>query len=662
MRLMLRIMLACLIGAVALLAVALLVVTLARIPVNLSAYKGLIESQVSEALGREVTLEGDVIVTTSLWPYFEIGGLRVASPPGFDADYLAEMERARITVGLLPLLERRLRIRSFVVEGLALKLVRSAEGEVNWFPGEPGESDPGPAPAPKPAAERGRLVVDELLLGDISVRFEDRSTGEVETFLLSKARGAAPANEPMSLEMAGVFRQEPYTFVIQATSLADFLAMTHTRVDMQVKIADTQLRFGGFTDRLGTNLRTELEIAVEGDELASLDDLLGLDLPPLEDYQLSASAVARPGRLELTGLDLRVKESVLSGSAQLDTGVEPPSLSVELVSETIQLRDFDTGDWSPEATGPEAGAETAAGPEAGRIGRAKPLSPKALARLNAELSVSVKQVLSGPDRFGRGMLKLSLQDGRLSLDPLKLQVKEQVILLQLSVKPDRQLTDASFRVLVENADLGALIRLSRPESDVGGVLNVDLDVRTATTGFRNLLSRANGYFDLSGVPENLESGVVDLWAVNLLSSVVSSVVTGDKVSHVNCLLSRWSLENGRMKARQLAVDTSRIRICGDGHVDFSERSLNLAVRPKAKRPEFFSLATPLRVKGQFDDFGIGMKGGPVTLGTTVVGFVVSPITTPLQRLLREDLPADGADMCGLPIGPHRGQLGDVPGC
>ena len=90
--------------------------------------------------------------------------------------------------------------------------------------------------------------------------------------------------------------------------------------------------------------------------------------------------------------------------------------------------------------------------------------------------------------------------------------------------------------------------------------------------------------------------------------------------------------------------------------------LDLTASPKAKRPEFFSLVTPLAVNGSFQDFRVGTKMGVLTVGTTAVKFAVSPITTPLERLIRDDLPADGADICGLPIGPHEGELEDIPGC
>ena len=117
-----------------------------------------------------------------------------------------------------------------------------------------------------------------------------------------------------------------------------------------------------------------------------------------------------------------------------------------------------------------------------------------------------------------------------------------------------------------------------------------------------------------------------------------------------------------MTAQSLAIDTSKIRICGKGDIDFNDQTFALTASPTAKRPEFFSLATPLAVKGSFDDFRVGMKGGALSLGTTAVKFAISPITTPFKRLVRDDLPTDGGDICSLPIGPHDGELDDLPGC
>jgi len=67
--------------------------------------------------------------------------------------------------------------------------------------------------------------------------------------------------------------------------------------------------------------------------------------------------------------------------------------------------------------------------------------------------------------------------------------------------------------------------------------------------------------------------------------------------------------------------------------------------PKAKRPEFFSLATPVKVHGSFDDFGVGVS--KVRAARSVVSFITSPIHVPIRRVFKKEVPADGREACEL---------------
>ena len=118
----------------------------------------------------------------------------------------------------------------------------------------------------------------------------------------------------------------------------------------------------------------------------------------------------------------------------------------------------------------------------------------------------------------------------------------------------------------------------------------------------------------------------------------------------------WEFEE-RAKAMGAAVPESQSL-----SYELDSEGFKLVAEPKAKRAEFFGLATPLKIKGKFDDFRISMKGGALTLGRTAVRFAISPVTTPLKRLFQKDLPGDGADICLLPIGPHTEPLQPLPGC
>ena len=661
---------------------ALLLLSLLRIPIDLSPYRPMIESAASKTLGRAVRVDGDITVTTSLWPYFEIQNLRIGNPPGFPAGDsgpmdmatmdMASMEVARVTVGLLPLLKRRINIREFRVTGINLNLVRTADGGTNWVIGEH-ESEALKAPVTDAPVEAEKAInpdslsVDKLLLENIHVRFIDAAAKPLE-FKLERAEGGAPLGDPMQLDMRGELLDEAFTLNLRASSLAGFLAMTHAKLGVDVEIAGTTLAFKGHSEALRGNRSTRLKLAAKGADLSSLDDLLHLDLPPIKDYQITADLHLTPHKLELSTLELIVKDSKLVGSAVVDRSSAHPAARVNLTADHIQLQDFDTGDWTAESgvQDPDPTDNTAEAPASGPPGdqavrREKLLSAAALQRADIELSAKVGEVLSGEDYLGSADLAATLRDGRIELAPLHLQLPQASLLVKASLKPGMEASEASLQVQIKNFDFGVLSRLSDPASQVGGTLNVDLDVSSYASN-TNILGGANGYFDISAQPTGLNSGIVDLWAVNLLSSVVTSAIKDQDASTVNCMVSRFNLENGVMTARQLAVDTSRIRICGEGQVSFADRDFKLVAVPKAKRAEFFGLATPLKIKGEFDDFRVSMKGGVLTLGSTAVKFAISPVTTPFKRLFQKDLPEDGADICSLPIGPHTQQLQPLPGC
>jgi len=515
-------------GLFALVLVAALVVSFIAIPIDLTDYKGLVETTASHALGRAVTVDGEIMVTTSLWPVFEMQGLTIANPAGFESADLARMEQVRVRVGLLPLLARKVHVKEFRVAGLALDLVRAEGGAMNWAMGDAAESPPASdtqedAGEDQPAGfATDAFAMDRLALQDISVSYTSGSSKPLE-FVLEDCDGSAPYGKPMDVTMHGVLLGEPFELAVQANSLGEFLAMTRSRLEMQLEMAGTSFQFAGSASALAGERSFEMDVSVGGERLDSLDGLLHLDLPPLQDYYLGASVRVEPGRLELSDLEIRAGESTLTGKMAIDRTGPRPTSTVELTAETIQLDDFDMGEWSPEGgeePAHEAEVVEAAEPavEAEDEGRAAPaeiMSPEVLERGDVELTVQIQQVLSGDDDLGGGELKLALHEGRISLDPLRLAVPGGELLLQASLKPDTLATDASLRVLLKNFDFGIFVRRSNPDSDLGGVLNVDLDVQTSAGKVEDLLARANGYIDVSAKPENLEAGIIDLWAVNL---------------------------------------------------------------------------------------------------------------------------------------------------
>ena len=116
-----------------------------------------------------------------------------------------------------------------------------------------------------------------------------------------------------------------------------------------------------------------------------------------------------------------------------------------------------------------------------------------------------------------------------------------------------------------------------------------------------------------------------------------------QASKVNCLVARFTLEDGMMRPTALLVDTSRIQASGNGKIDFKTKTIDLSAAPKSKKPQMFSARTPIKVEGRFEDFEVGLKTG--ALAGTVVRMITSPVVVPFEWVFTKNEPADGKIAC-----------------
>ena len=664
-------------GLIAGLLLIILLLAVIRIPIDLTNYKGPVESAASLALGRTVKVDDKILITTSLQPIFSLEGLRISNPKNFEEGDFLRMKIAEFQVHVLPLLQGKIKIAKFSVNGLAVMLRENKAGAVNWASQRPKKpkSDPPPQPAPSSGDRKleltsDSLVLTKLVLEDISVDYRRPGLPEPIQFKIDECTGTMLPGKPFILSMKGKLQQEPYDTTVEIGSLKELVDESRSRMEIKTEIAKTRFDFAGAVDLAQAFKSLQLNAAVTGEQLVSLNGLLDLDLPPVKSYKAAAQLVLQRDRLELSNLVLQVGKSQLTGKMTAVRSGGKPDVVIELNSPLIQLNDFDVGDWSPEtgALGQPAGGEGEdKRPETTKADNQKSsddqageelLSPKVLTKINVRMNVKAEKVMSGDDALGSGSLTVTLKDGRFALDPVELNVPGGSYTMAATLKPDPTAPEASLRMLMKNFDFGVLVRRANPKAKMGGTVNLDVDLKSSANSFERLMANSNGYFDFSGHLENLEAGIIDLWAVNIIAAVATG--KDNKPSEINCVIGRWSMDGGLLKPDIFMIDTTKIRICGKGQVDFKRETIDLKMAPTPKKPEFFSLATPMEVRGNFTDFGVGVQAGGL-FGTTI-RFIASPVTVPLRRLFTKDLPGDGNDVCGLPIGPENRKVKRPAGC
>lgn len=459
----------------------------------------------------------------------------------------------------------------------------------------------------------------------------------------------------VTMKLDGMVDEFPVAFTITGAPLVDYVSIPETvPLTIEAAFADSTLGFSGELKLPVTDRNLNLSLTFNTDSLDNLNDVLKLDLPALGPIDFTTRFELLDTSYELPQLDLTVGDSHFAGKMLLDTSREIPQVDIELISELIRIDDFEGIMKSPETTlevADEADKEETAGADdtTGEATNQKEyknrknlLSREVLSSLNVNLLVQAQEVTSGADELGSAELKMSLHDGLLAMKPLRIDVPGGGVQVEFDYLPAAENITVNVNAEIEEFDIGVLVRRVKPEADMGGLLFMDAAFSATAPDFGSVMQHAQGHFDFGLVPENFSAGIIDLWAVNLVSAIMTEV-SEEEQSEINCLVVRFGLEDGLMQEKAIYMDTSNMHISGKADIDFNTRKLNILMVPKAKEPEFFSLAVPIKIDGAFDDFGFGI--GLARLTGAVVSFISSPIHVPIRKIFADKIPEDGQEAC-----------------
>lgn len=421
------------------------VLAIFKIPVDLSFAIGPIEALVTKALDRPVKINDSVVVSTSLSPNFIVKGLQIKNPEGFEQEDFLSMDLANLQINLVPLLKGKLHLTLFQVKGLDIILEENKSDDREARVEQPAEVTPEPQQdKQKTALSSDTLVIENLDLQEIQVDFHKPGKDEQIRFDLSSCQGGMEVGEPLVLSILGMIQDFDYSVNVSIGSLEELLVENRSWAEIRAQIAGTRFSFSGSVDLRTSTKSMDLKTSVRGSSLATLSDLLELDLPPFTDYQVETALHLQPGKAELQKLFVQTGTSRLEGS---------------------------------------------------------------------------------------------------------------------------------MTVIEEK--------------------------------------------------ENLVVGIL-------------------------------------LQSDTFFIDTSQMRLCAEGEVDFKPERIDPAAKPKAKRAEFFSLGTPLELHGSFSDIHVGLgDGGAIGTG---IKFLTSPITVPLQRTFAKEIPENGSDVCEMPLGSVQREELQVPLC
>lgn len=293
-------------------------------------YRTTIQQQLTQELGRDVVIEGDVSLSTFPVIKAKTGRATIANPDGFSRDTLASLEGLEARIKLLPLFSKRVEIAKFTLLQPDILLERLADGSVNWQVGATPEDTDTPTEPTGPFKRDGRYGNIDPSLGAFRIEggrllFVD-AVADTRRELTDINMQLALPDMTKTLDLTGTLQMDgkPLSLDVSLDSPRGFLDGRETRLKVTLETDGADLSLDG-TVPPGTEIAFNGSVNGTLSDVALIRDFLPEPVPALALLKSAAvsaelSSDSGDGMTKFSNLDVTAKgdafDLTFAGSGQ----------------------------------------------------------------------------------------------------------------------------------------------------------------------------------------------------------------------------------------------------------------------------------------------------------------------------------------------------------
>ena len=599
--------------------------------------KPYINNKVSESIGREFAIKGDLSVrfkwkepNETGWrhyvprPQINAADVHIANPEWTKAGpQLISVGNVAAGIHLLPLLHKEAHISDLAVEKLAVAAERRADGTNTWTFKDNGPSEWDVNIDRVQLSEGTARYIDRGIDLDVNAKAETLSGDEAKTYSLrfilggtyrdAKIVGGGKMGNVLSLQ------QDHLKFPIQADAAAG-----KNKLALEGIITDPRSLAG-----------IDLNMSLAGASMADLYAITGVLLPATPPYATKGRLVGKKAGANwnwayrnFTGT---VGGSDLEGTLEYSMRKPRPLLTGSVQSKQLRLEDL----------GPTIGADSNEDKAARGQKKVQP-NGKALPveqfntekwdALDADVKFTGKKLVRTADiPFTDVETHIRMKDKVLTLTPLNFGMAGGAVTSNIRLDGRNNTIDAQMRAAARHLKIKQLF--PKLESMQGSVGEVNADVALAGKGnsVSTMLATSNGELGATVSDGTVSKFILEAAGLNV-ANLVFVKLFGDKQVQLNCGAGDFVVERGNAQIRRFVVDTDEAVINVAGSVNLATEQLDLDVKPQTKGARIITLRTPLYARGTFTDPKVGPHAGPLALkGGAAVA--LASVVNPLAALL-----------------------------
>ncbi len=577
----------------------------------------LVNSQASAAIGRPVSV-GHLHVALGRVTRIIVDDVRVGNPAGWPEDEaFATAEHLTADIDLETLIkERAVKLPLIQADKPVVNAEQRADGTANWtFPSKSDSDNSGPGPA------LGKLVIND---GTVNVRSAPLRA-DFKVALQTKTARASEEDQIVA-NADGRYAGQPITAAFTGGAL---LTLRDTSdpypIDLKVQNGPTSVTLQGTVQDPLAFKGAAVRLALAGPDMSLLLPLTGIAIPKTPPYRVEGQLGYADGAVTFHKLNGKVGSSDLSGDLDVATRPTRPVLTADLRSKLVDLKDL--GGF----IGAEPGDEDKGTKKSTRSnGRVLPDDPISLPRLNAadvHLKYAAQRIEGRRQPLDNMVVAMDVVDGSVSLHPLSFGIGKGAITSQIQLSERGNAVAMKADVDFKNVDVGRLLNATGVAQGAGAIGGRAVIEGTGSS-LGAILGNANGEIKLyMGAGGNLSALLVDISGLQFGNALLSALGIPSR-EQIQCLITDFSMQNGRATSRLTMLDTNDSRVGITGGVNLKDERLGLVLRTEAKHFSIGSLPAPIGITGTFGSPNIQpdlTESGVKAAAAVGLGVLLTPV-------------------------------------
>lgn len=511
----------------------------------------------TEALGRQVTVGGEVGYAIGLTPELVLRDVTLANIEGGSQPVMARFAEVTTQLRLWPLLTGDMEVTALAARDGELLLEYGSDGRRNWA----FEEGAGGTGALSDLASLRLLAVDLRYPG----------FGESERLVrLDEVLATGAASDMADLTVSGSADSMPLSLDGTTGGLdALFADSADWPVDLDLAVGEAALSMDGAVGQPLSTATFSGVVEIDAPEPEPVVAVLGVAQPEGMPISAGATIVKEQGGLTMEDLTATVGDTSVAGRLTVSWTGPKPNLTGDLAIDAVVLG-LDGGE--------------------GTLGQA--LEP--LQTVNGDLSVTVDRLTIFGQTAEAVSANLRIVDGRLTADISEATLWDGAasgaVVLHGGMSPPLVGVDMS----AADIDVGALLE------EVSG--RADLEVRVEAQGEDRaaLLASLRGQAYATMGEGTIEGTALERLGEGILSALAPSS-EADQTAEIVCASGAFAIREGVARTEQFVIALADTTVTAEGAISLIDGTVDAILTPQPRDPSLFEVATSVRIHGPIAD-------------------------------------------------------------